>query len=294
MTKAGLDSASSEMTGPVLFVKNDAGPVLVASAQSGLSLLTIDDVPDQLPSDALVAFDGLDAAVGLGLRVRRVRASGAVALVLIQDWQGHDPAMRGFNLMFVEHRLIASGFSAVRFVDLSGADEDMPDWAAELDIVHTARPAPAGGADPDADREALWPDTVALLICEADADPGALVAAAELRAAERGGRLLVVCDQGVALPADFPATIARFDPEVISPHWLAERAGLLAATGADGWRRAFVEAAEARAATLLGLGGRSGEPLTAGNLDPGTDMAGWLRTLAGGVEARADIRRGTG
>ncbi|WP_416899032.1 MAG: hypothetical protein ACMVY4_04705 [Minwuia sp.] len=267
----------------------------MSAPPAGMTSCTPDDAPGRIETGTLAVFASLDSAVDLTLRMRPAVADGAAALVIVQDWGGHDPALRAFTLLFAEHRLLALGFAAVRFADVAAGRTSEPDLADEVDIVTAILPRSAGTGASAAPRSAEAP--LVLLIAAGDPDPRELVDAAQSAVARHGRRLVLVLESGIEAIPDLPPTLARLDAGRVSPDWVARRAASIAAIRFQGWRSAYAAAADMAGVPVVELGpgpatalleaALTGETGTAPLPADRTPFEPWLRRIAAGIGGAA-------
>lgn len=258
------------------------GSIVAGDAWAGL--------PDREMSEDLVAFASLDTATSATCRPEsRSRWPSDRALVIVDDWAGHDHALRNFVLLFVQHRLLSTGFQHVRFLVTS--DERPPEgWRPELDVHHQSMPIwktshrsalPAGSG------------SLCLMLDRAATDSG-IMAWAEWLHRDRGVRVVIAVDPEASTGIDVPAHFQRIENPVAVWPWLSARLDVLGACDLVAWQQRMIDLAQqsgVRTADVATAAGRAAAAALLEQLSSRTDrsqtrvtahpVAGdWLRQVA--------------
>lgn len=292
-----IGQAGGEETEPVLLLHASAGFPFGLDADGSLHLaeLPLESPPPGHTGTGPIVFASLDAAVAASLEPVRIPTHAeSTALVIVDDWTGHDHALRNFSLLFARHRLLETGFGNVRF--LVTDDETPADgWRPELDVVHTRIPL-AWPTRAPADAPAS--PAIGLLLDPASASSEIIDWSIRLHT-EKGVRVHVLAGPDGAGAHSLPATFHLIENPAPVWRWLAPRIDLLAGAGLTGWQRRFTELAHGsrvRTIDIASAAGRSqaaqwitGERRVPGPSDtPGgtISLAQWFRALAGGEGGR--------
>lgn len=286
-----IGQAGPEETRPVLLLHASAG--FPFGLRTDASVLVHDvalDLPEDRAATDLLVFTSLDAATAFACGPRGAQHEPPDhALVIVDNWAGHDHALRNFTLLFVQHRLIAAGARHIRFLVTTG-DRPPEGWHADLDVTEgnlplsaVARPARGGAVRP----------ALGLLLDQATTDEGVIDWAGRLHR-DRQMRIFVIAGPDGPGGASLPTTFHRIDDAAAVWPWLGRRLDLLAGYGLQGWQKRFVGMAQEnglRTADIATPAGRTNAARlleTSGSAGGATEPTGqpqspgdWLRQAAG-------------
>lgn len=245
--------ASEEEIWPVLLVHDSAGLVFGIDADASLITASLENFAE-IPSPELTIFASTDAALSASLRHDGL--VGRSVMVLVDSWDGHDPALRNFTLLFLNERLADAGAGPVVFL-VTEPDLAAPNWEAPLIVRHAEMPLP-----PLAPRPAK-PDGVrtAGLLLDPEPDLAAgLIDCAATAFRDVGAAVRLIPGPGVTLPDDLPPTLHVVTEADARSGWLMRHLDLLAGHGFHGWKHrlgALARQSGVPTADLGAPGGRS-------------------------------------
>lgn len=130
--------ASEDDIWPVLLVHDSAGLVFGLDADASLITASLENF-GEIPSPELTIFASTDAALSASLRHDGL--VGRSVMVLVDSWDGHDPALRNFTLLFLNERLADAGAGPVVFL-VTEPDLAAPNWETPLIVRHAELPLP--------------------------------------------------------------------------------------------------------------------------------------------------------
>lgn len=295
MTASG--QAGGEKTEPVLMLYASTGFPFGLDADGTVQLREMTDLSAPLDCDAdPVGFASPDAAVAYSMTPGATRSEPqGTALVIVDDWKGHDFALQNFSLLFVRHRLHAAGFRHVRFL-VTQAEEPPGGWRSELDVVHGRIPMPVQNPAPP--RFGAAPSLM-LLVDRATASKE-IIDWAERLQRDRAVTVHALIGNDSAVDLTLPVTFNIVAEPAKAWSWLVSRAYLVAGVGLAGWQRRYVALAEQSGLPVVDVATREGRARAIQLLEADAAtrrtsladtrpvaLADWLRRLAGRREAAA-------
>lgn len=222
--------ASKEEIGPVLLVHDSAGFPFGLDADGSLTLLPLDRLSRHDATNGLTVFASADTALSATLQPSKL--GGCNTLILVDSWDGHDPALWNFNLLFLAERLKLAGAGPVVF--LVTEPDLAPHWDSSLIVRHADLPLPPLAVSP---RRPGRANAVGLLL---DPDPDLaedLVNWAAAAFPSAGAALRLLPGPGAAVPESAPPTLHVVAEADVRAGWLLPRIDLLTGHGFHGWKR---------------------------------------------------------
>lgn len=283
MTKIG--QAGGDKIEPVLLVHDSAGFPFGLDADGSLFPIRIGEIGESNQHVAgLVVFASLETATAASLTV--LAAANSAAVVIADDWGGHDHALRNFTLLFVRYRLLNAGFTSVTFL-VTGEEVPPEGWHGNLKVIQTPLPLPPLSQRSDIAQRAAC---MCLLIDDA-ATAHDTIAWADRLKRDHGYTVRVIASPDCREAIELPVTLHDIaEPENVWG-WLGPRIDLIAAHGFPGWMRRFAVLARHAGAHTVDLtqpGARAraehllieGRPATTPSRAD-LPLAEWFRDLTG-------------
>lgn len=251
--------ASKEEIGPVLLVHDSAGFVSGLDADASLATASLDNF-SEIPSPELTIFTSTDAALSASLRHEGF--GGRSVMVLVDSWDGHDPALRNFTLLFLNERLTDAGAGPVAFL-ITEPDLAAPAWEASLIVHHAELPLPPLAPRPP---KPVGARTAGLLLDpEPDLSAG-LIDWAATAFRDAGAAVRLIPGPGVTLPDDLPPILHVVTEADTRSGWLMRHLDLLAGRGFHGWKHRLGSLARQSGVPTADLGAPGGRSAAIGLL----------------------------